>query len=134
MEAQYSGVEILEALQVARNYNEYLSNLVRRASPAKQLVDFGAGRGLFAKSLRDSGRQVICIEPDSFQRRELISEGFEAFATLDSLPDNSVELLFSLNVFEHIEDDRKAMGQVYQKLQPGGVLVIYIPAFNCLWS
>ena len=131
---RYSGVEILEALQVACNYNEYLTNLVLRASPARELVDFGAGSGLFARKLRDCGRRVTCIEPDSFQREALVAQGFETFATLDSLPNDSVELLFSLNVFEHIEDDRQAMSQVYQKLQPGGVLVVYVPAFACLWS
>ena len=107
---------------------------MREASASKQLVDFGAGCGTFAKSLRDSGCRVICIEPDPFQRQRLIAQGFEAFTTIDSLPDDSVSLLFSLNVFEHIEDDQQAMRQVYQKLQPGGVLLVYVPAFDCLWS
>src|SRR5262249_197945 len=53
---------------------------------------------------------------------------------IDSLPDESLPFLFSLNVFEHIEDDQRAIEQIYQKLAPGGVLLLYLPAFNCLWS
>ena len=37
-------------------------------------------------------------------------------------------------MFEHIEDDQRTIEQIYQKLASGGVLLLYVPAFNCLWS
>jgi hypothetical protein len=37
-------------------------------------------------------------------------------------------------VFEHIEDDQRAIEQIYQKLAPSGALLLYVPAFHCLWS
>lgn len=107
---------------------------MRRSSPSTEAVDFGAGCGTFARSLRESGREVKCVEPDASQRLRLVEQGFETFASIDSLPDESISLLFSLNVFEHIEDDREAMRSVYAKLKPQGIVVIYVPAFNCLWS
>ena len=134
MEGQYSGFDILEALESADNYNDYLTRLIRKAGISTELVDFGAGSGTFAKRLRDSGCRVICIEPDSFQRQRLVAQGFEAFATLDSFPDGSVAFLFSLNVLEHIKDDWGAMRQIYRKVRPGGIFFLYVPAFQCLWS
>ena len=42
MEAQYSGVDILEALENAHNYNDYLTRLIRESTGSKDLIDFGA--------------------------------------------------------------------------------------------
>jgi len=33
-----------------------------------------------------------------------------------------------LNVFEHIEDETKAMAELYRILKPGGILVLEVPA------
>jgi SAM-dependent methyltransferase len=134
MEAQYSGVDILTALESADHYNEYLTRLVRDAASGKELVDFGAGVGTFAKRLRRDGYDVVCIEPDLGQRRTLIEAGFEALPDLDSLPDDSAPFIFSLNVMEHIEDHALTLKQIRRKLGPGGTLLLYVPAFDCLWS
>ena len=37
-------------------------------------------------------------------------------------------------MFEHIEDDQRAIEQIYQKLAPEGILLLYVPAFHGLWS
>ena len=49
---------------------------------------------------------------DVSQRERLIEAGFEVLPDIDSLPD--------LNVFEHIEDDQRAIAQIYIKLASGG--------------
>ena len=134
MEGQYSGVDILEALESAHNYNDYLTRLVRGSTESRELIDFGAGTGTFAKRLREEGFRVVCIEPDFSQRERLIEGGFDVFPDIDSLPDQSLPFVFSLNVFEHIEDDQRAIEKIYQKLVPGGALLLYVPAFHCLWS
>jgi SAM-dependent methyltransferase len=134
MEGQYSGVDILKALQSAHNYNDYLIRLIRESSESTNLVDFGAGVGTFAQRLRNAGFRVVCIEPDPWQRQRLVEEGFEALEDVESLPDDSAPFIFSLNVFEHIQDDADAMKQIYRKLRPGGRLLVYVPAFDCLWS
>jgi SAM-dependent methyltransferase len=134
MDRQYSGVDILEALESAHNYNDYLTCLIRESTASKDLIDFGAGTGTFAKRLREEGYRVLCIEPDFSQRERLIEAGFGVLPDIDSLPDESLPFIFSLNVFEHIEDHQRAIEQIYQKLAPGGGLLLYVPAFHCLWS
>lgn len=108
--------------------------MIRQSTGSKDLIDFGAGTGTFAKRLREDGCRVLCIEPDFSQRQRLIEAGFEAFPDIEALPDESVPFVFSLNVFEHIRDDQRAIEQIYQKLAAGGVLLLYVPAFHCLWS
>jgi ubiquinone/menaquinone biosynthesis C-methylase UbiE len=44
------------------------------------------------------------------------------------LPDNSVDVLVMLNVFEHIDDDVLAMRKAFCLLKPGGALIMEVPA------
>jgi SAM-dependent methyltransferase len=134
MEGQYSGVDVLEALENAHNYNDFLTRLIRESTESNELTDFGAGIGTFSKRLRTAGYQVKCIEPDPLQKEKLEEEGFETFVSITSAQDDSVSFIFSLNVFEHIEHDDIAIREVRQKLKPGAALLIYVPAFECLWT
>jgi SAM-dependent methyltransferase len=134
MEGQYSGVDILEALESAHNYNDYLTRLICESTESKDLIDFGAGIGTFSKRLRTAGYNVKCIEPDPAQRQKLEEQGFDTLDNIKSVPDDSASFIFSLNVFEHIEHDTIAIREVRQKLKPGGALLIYVPAFECLWT
>jgi len=50
------------------------------------------------------------------------------------VPDGSFEFIFALNVLEHIEDDRTVLRLLGAKLEKNGRLLIYVPAFRCLWT
>lgn len=50
------------------------------------------------------------------------------------LPDRSVDVIVLLNVLEHIEDDQKALKQLYRILKPGGIAVIEVPANPVLYD
>lgn len=108
--------------------------MICESTESKNLIDFGAGIGTFSKRLRTAGYHVKCIEPDPVQRQKLQEQGFDALDNITSVPDDSVSFMFALNVFEHIEHDAIAIREVRQKLKPGGTLLIYVPAFACLWT
>ena len=131
----YEGVHNLGVLQQAKNYNAYLLSLVLRSGlDARVVVDFGAGLGTFAAGCRAAGMNVACIEPDHSLRLRLNQLGFEAYKTLDHVSLESVDYIYTLNVLEHIDDDAEILGQLYKRLRPGGNLVVYVPAFSCLYS
>jgi SAM-dependent methyltransferase len=44
------------------------------------------------------------------------------------LPDASVDVVFLLNVLEHIEDHAEAVRQLHRILKPGGLAVVEVPA------
>jgi SAM-dependent methyltransferase len=44
------------------------------------------------------------------------------------LPDNSVDVAILLNVLEHIQDDTRAVEQLFRILKPGGLAVIEVPS------
>ena len=45
-----------------------------------------------------------------------------------------IDTVVCLNVLEHIEDDRATLADMYDLLQPGGRLVLLVPAFARLYG
>lgn len=131
----YSGIDNLEIMRDARNYNAFLISQVSHASRgARSALDFGAGLGAFALPLRASGQAVDTVETDPDLKSELRGHGFTVFSNTKDLPNDKYDFIYSLNVLEHIEDDRAVIDEFYRLLAPGGCIYIYLPAFNMLWS
>lgn len=131
----YSGVDNLEVMREARRYNRFLTDQVlRNMAGDSPILDFGAGIGTFSEMVRDRGVEVACLEVDADQCDILRSKGFRVFASSGAIPDASYDYIFSLNVFEHIEDDVAAMTECARILRPGGVVFTYVPAFPILFG
>lgn len=43
------------------------------------------------------------------------------------LPDESYDVVIANHVLEHIDEDRKAMGELFRLLKPGGMAVLSVP-------
>jgi len=131
----YSGVENLEAMSEAENYNRFLLETVRRYAPAHgRILDFGAGSGQFAVPLSKLGLDVTALEPDAFLRNKIAEQGVRAMAAPEELPDSAFDYIYTLNVLEHIEDDVGALKALRSKLRSGGRLLVYVPAFPVLYT
>lgn len=132
---QYSGIDNLEVMSEAINYNRFLEELIKRhASAAERIVDFGAGIGTFALPLHHLHKNVVAIEPDPEQRRRLTALAILSYPSIEALEDNWADLIYSINVLEHIEDDEGALRRIYSKLSPRGRVLVYVPAFQILFS
>jgi SAM-dependent methyltransferase len=131
----YTGRDNLEVMQEAENYNRWLCDLVTgNAQRGEALIDFGAGSGTFAKAVQQRGHVVQCVEPDQVLRDSLVADGMLALPSIDDVPAGSAAFIYSLNVLEHIEDDAAACRTLASRLRSGGVLLIYVPAFQSLYS
>lgn len=131
---EYSGIENLEAMKHAQNYNRFLLDLIRNNLVGDDVLDFGAGAGTFALPLQTEGVAVSCVEPDSGLRDHLSASGLKAFVDIADVAVNSFDSIYSMNVLEHIEDDRATLAAIYEKIRPGGRVIIYVPAFSVLYS
>ena len=48
--------------------------------------------------------------------------------------DATLDVVVALDVLEHLDDDRRALGEILRVLRPGGVLLTTVPAYPFLWS
>jgi SAM-dependent methyltransferase len=130
----YSGTSVLEVMTEARRYNDYLASLIdHHVRPGAKVLDFGAGAGTFAIPLLRRGVEVICVEPDAVLRAQLGDAG-ATIVELEDVADQSLDLIYTLNVLEHIADDAETVRSLAIKLKPDGTLFTYVPAFNILYS
>lgn len=132
---EYRGTDNLEAMAKAENYNKFLVKLVlSHAMKGDHILDFGAGIGTYAELLSKKGHIVHCVEPDQKQAHTIAKLGLPVYDSLEQIDDNSLDYLYSMNVLEHINDDQMILHLMNRKLKPGGRLLLYVPAFEILFS
>jgi SAM-dependent methyltransferase len=131
----YGGGDNLEVLTEAVRYNRFLVDAVVDASSGSDMaIDFGAGTGSLSVAARRKGLDVQCVEQDPALARRLREQNLTVYADLAEVVDGSQEFIYSLNVLEHIENDRNTLEALYSKLKPGGRLFLYVPAYGVLFS
>ncbi len=133
---QYTGTDNLEIMQEAKKYNKFLASLILKQNIplSSRILDIGAGIGLFSNMIKEHGYQVDCLEIDQMQANILSENGFNTFMSIDDVPDNSFDVIYAFNVLEHIENDREMLKEWALKLKKGGIIILYVPAFNLLFS
>jgi SAM-dependent methyltransferase len=131
--------DVLEDLEQAKNYSAWILDLI---SPyvSGRILEVGAGRGTYSTYLADHGH-LTALEPskaNSAVLRERLKDYPNVVvitAQLDgTAAPGSYDTVVLLNVLEHIPDDHRALGDIYEALAPGGKLVLWVPAFEALYG
>ena len=131
----YSGHKNLVAMESAKNYKNYLLCIIKSAIKNKnKILDFGAGIGTYSIPLSSEGFDVSCVEVDRVQADIIKDNGLVVYDDIKKVDYESYDAVYSLNVIEHIEDDVGALESIKRILKKDGVLIIYVPAFNSLYS
>jgi len=117
----------------------WVLQVLRQNCPANgwgSILDVGCGDGLLFDRLMEFG-DVEGIEAS----REIVDPANPQFQKIhigpfdDSFrPGKQYSLILLLDVLEHIPDPGAALRRCESLLQPGGSLVITVPAFNVVWT
>lgn len=102
-----------------------------------QIADIGCGEGALAKEMEQYGR-CIGVDPSEqaldFCRERGIRELVLGSADRTGLPDATFDMVTCLDVLEHLPEEEGAINEVRRILKPGGIGVIFVPAFMFLWG
>jgi len=99
-----------------------------------EIVDFGAGIGTLSQVIHEkTGISPSCIEIDKINKSYLVDRGFSVFDDIEEIG-NLVDVVFSSNVLEHIEDDLGILKKIFGRLNENGIVFLYLPAFQMLYS
>ena len=123
----------------ADNYHQWLYDLSAPHLGATCL-EIGSGRGDLTEFLArgrkldasDISEQFVGILEDRFAGSDNVTVQHLDMATF--VPDRRYDSIVMMNVLEHIEDDAAALTTLREALNPGGRLVVYVPAFMLLYS
>lgn len=99
------------------------------------VLDVGAGSGVFSRQLLDAGicQRAVCVDTGYTEER---SEAHNGKAILFTRSINSVseKLILMMDVLEHVDDDVGLLRKYTDRMPPGGLVLITVPAFQFLWS
>jgi len=140
------GIETLEAVSIAVNFNEWMYNTINEHCSGK-ILEIGSGIGNISQHFINNGQDITLTDI----RDNYVDSLKDQFPThnentfLLDLVDNNFEekykkfigiydTVFALNVVEHIEDDGLAVSNATKLLKPNGKLIILVPAFQSLYN
>ncbi len=124
----YTGKDNLNIMNLAENYNNYIYKWIN-VDKYNNVLDFGAGNGEYCNRIDE--KRICAVELDDQLRSNLKCK---SYANLDELQNKSFDLIYSLNVLEHIEDDLSILQKLTNKLQNKGTIKILVPAKMELYS
>ncbi len=107
------------------------------ASKRPIILDAGCGTGAMSARLLRYGDVVSAdFSPLalSFSRRRGLSHLVGADAMRLPLASCSFDAVVTMDVLEHLPDDRAALAEFYRILRPGGRVFATVPAYPHLWS
>jgi SAM-dependent methyltransferase len=102
----------------------------------KTIVDFGGGNGELCKilSAQYPKSKIICYEPTPYllaEARENLKDlpSIELYSSISHIEDDSIDLLFTLEVFEHLPETEtsNAINDISRLLTDKGLAVIGVP-------
>lgn len=129
----------LDTLDAAVNYLAWIVDLAAPYLDGR-ILEVGAGHGTFTESLAAFG-EVDAVEPSDLGAATIQSRFADdpristCKGVVGDLPNRAVYgSAVMVNVLEHIDDDHRALVEIRDRLLPGGHLVVWVPAFNALFS
>ncbi|MCB1144613.1 MAG: methyltransferase [Leptospiraceae bacterium] len=137
--ADGTGVETLETIEDARNYNSWLCEKFEDFMGEKNL-ELGAGRGTLSAILAEKYKiELFEIAEDNHRALNDRFSGNKNVIKIekDFLKNtdwNTYDCVYSSNVLEHIQDDEFFIEHGMKLLKEGGVFVAIVPAMNLLYS
>jgi SAM-dependent methyltransferase len=150
-EAEFAAREHLEDSHYWHLHRrQVLLRELRAFQPAEQcgpLIELGCGIGTVATFLNENGYAVdyadyfaSALAIAERRARARLGPGFTArtFSRVDVTAPLALERRYSgmmmFDVIEHLPDDAAVLANVRDALEPGGFVMLTVPAFQALWS
>jgi len=131
-----SGASTLEVMEGAHRYNRWIYDRVRDGL-GQRVLEIGCGTGTITSFMVD--RQLVVgidvvddyvhATSDRFKDRpNVIIRRHDLTESIEPLRSYRFDSAVSVNVFEHIADDERALKAVYALLEPGGTFTLLVPS------
>jgi SAM-dependent methyltransferase len=136
------GATTLERMNRAEAYNRWMYD---RLAPwiGRRVIEIGSGIGNMSQFLSAADRLVLTDTEPAYrahlERRFGVEPPVSVMSlTLPTIPDSlraeRFDTVVCLNVLEHIADDRGSLAAIRRLLEPGGRLVLLVPALPSIYG
>lgn len=113
-------------------------HLLRGLKPESTILEAGCSGGALLDNLQKCGfRNIYGIDLSEPAVAASHLKGLQVQhmdATATTFEKNQFDMIIASDVLEHLEADEKALTEWYRILKKNGQVVIFVPAFQMLWS
>jgi SAM-dependent methyltransferase len=118
---------------------DIIYRLIKEHRKDAEILDIGCSGCALLFFLRGKGfkkLQGIDINEDAIDlcRQKGISNVQIANAEKTGFADQRFNILIASDILEHVKDENKALSEWHRVLKKDGILIIFVPAFQFLWS
>lgn len=138
---KYQGLSELEILEEAKNYNKWI---VQQFIPhiKSPIIEIGSGTGNISKFfvnrkntfLSDVDKGLVKNLQKKFKKSKYSILQLNIAGKINKKYINKFQSIIAINVMEHIEDDGKALKNMYHMLQKNGKVLLLVPAKRFAFS
>jgi SAM-dependent methyltransferase len=143
-DGHFGAAEDLERLGTAHHFFDWVLDEFD-AHLGGKMLEVGAGAGTITRMLADRypGCRLVALEPAANMVEPLtayaalsnrVTVHQETLADYVRRSDRDFDAVLYLNVLEHVEDDARELCLAADVLRPGGVLLVFGPALEALYS
>lgn len=138
MTSQHKSLSLSDYELRVTNLARFIYNKIGK-KPGK-LIDIGAGNGMFLRFFNKKGFEVAGMElsPELCEamRKSPLMKGISVFPGDISKKTGSGEYdyVIASDVIEHINNEERALKNLYSFVKPGGLLIISVPAHQFLFG
>ena len=104
--------------------------LINAQASKGSLLDIGAGTGEFLLVAKNNGWNVTGIEPSDKAKGIAINKGISFAKDLESLADQSFDVITMWHVLEHVPNLEHQMAELKRLIKPNGTVIIAVPNFK----
>lgn len=134
--------EALKTFALTHNYNRWVCDNFIQYISGKCVLEVGCGTGNLTRRFMGHCSRIIGIDTsDLFMRHlkidfpELEIYNFDiSDERVKTLSEKGIEAVVAVNVLEHVKEDEKALRNMRDILQPGGRLLLFVPALSWLFG
>lgn len=106
---------------------------------SRHVLEIGCSSGVLIRCLEKDGyASVVGIDISPEAIRECHRRGTSNAQIMDAqkldFADDQFDVITASDVLEHLGDDTGALRDWHRVLKPGGIVIIFVPAFRLLWS
>ena len=138
-ESKYHRLETNYWLFIARR--DAVINLIKEIGIDKtdKILDIGCSGGPLINLLKENGftnTYGIDISADAINlcKKRGINNVTVMDGTKTLYKDEEFDTIIASDILEHIKNDDSALSEWYRLLKPNGKLILFVPAFDFLWS
>jgi 2-polyprenyl-3-methyl-5-hydroxy-6-metoxy-1,4-benzoquinol methylase len=102
-----------------------------KSHATENILDIGAGVGVFAEYLLKKKKDVTAVEPNEMARNACRNKGISSYKSITDLPHKKKYTVITMwHVLEHLPSPASTLDMLHALMHTNGLLVVAVPNFN----